>query len=209
MITLNSKPHRQNSEFQLRYFLTGDCKTPDGAWSLMYGQKIDMESKIRHADSQRLRREAKLCAARKILSSWFSSKSKKLDAEADIAEILADLPVWQMNLEAAHQELADIVRIMNELEPQRKYRHLSVLQATEASQRDEWLGELKTRAENFLLTQNSIPHDHLNTMRCHPDFKTKLVPYIADFMAKINLAKGPTDGLMLISDSNPLLLLNK
>jgi hypothetical protein len=74
---------------------------------------------------------------------------------------------------------------MAELEPFRKYAHLSILEATEASQRDEWLEELKTRAENFLVTQGTIPHDHLNTMRCHPDFKTHLVPHVSNLMVEM------------------------
>jgi hypothetical protein len=33
---MNAKPHRTNSDFQLRYFLARSCHTPDGARALMY-----------------------------------------------------------------------------------------------------------------------------------------------------------------------------
>lgn len=183
---MNSKPHRQNSKFQLRYFLAADCKTPDGAWSLMYGQKIDMELKLAHAESQRLRREAKILAAQEILEDCLSKPSAKMEARADIVEAQADIPTWEMNLKAAKMEFQDIVDIMDELEPLRKYGHLDILEATEACQREEWLLELQTRAENYLMTGGTIPSDHFNTMRCHPDFKTELVPFITQTLSRIN-----------------------
>ncbi len=182
---MNSKPHRQNSDFQLRYFLAGDCKTPDGAWSLMYGQKIDMETKLRHSASQRLAREAKIAKAKAVKKwlGWIPWIGMK--AESDILEVEADVPVWELNLEAAKQELATIVSIMDELEPLRKYKGLDVLAAHEAAQQEEWLLELQCRVENYLLTQGTIPHDHLNTMRCHPEFQSKLVPFIIAATEKI------------------------
>ena len=183
---MNSKPHRNNSGFQLRYFLAGDCKTADGAWSLMYGQKIDIESKLRHAESQRVRREAKITLAQEIIDDPETTKGAKLNAKADILEQEADVGIWELNLQAAKMELKDIETLMAELEPFRKYGHLPILESTEASQRDEWLEELKTRAENFLITQGTIPHDHLNTMRCHPDFKTHLVPHINQLMIEVH-----------------------
>lgn len=178
---MHAKPHRQNSDFQLRYFLAGDCKTPDGAWCLMYGQKIDMESKIRHSDVQLKRREAKIAKARHTLKTS-DLQHERLEAEADILEQEADTPVWELNLRAAKMELATIERLMAELEPLRKYGHLPLLEASEAAQREEWLEELKVRAENFMITQGTIPHDHLNTMRMHPDFKSHLAPYVTHLL---------------------------
>lgn len=201
---MNSKPHRQNSEFQLRYFLAGDCKTPDGAWSLMYGQKIDMESKLNHSEAQRLRREARIAAAQEIIDSETSSKSQVLNARADIIEANADLDTWLMNLQAAKDELRDIQKIMDELHPLRKYAHLPILEATEACQREEWLLELKARAENFIMSQGAIPHDHLNTMRCHPDFMEYLVPYIAELTTKVGKLTSLHEGLKLLA-TPPLL----
>jgi hypothetical protein len=58
----------------------------------------------------------------------------------------------------------------------------------EACQEEEWLGELKQRAENFLLTAGTIPHDHFQTMRMHPQFKAELVPHIQLVNQKIQKA---------------------
>ena len=176
---INSKPHRQNSGFQLRHFLVGSCSTPDGAYVLMYGQLIDMQGKLRHAEAQLKRRKAKLAKAQYTIDNPSEFKSYEvLDAEADKIEVEADIPTWDMNWQAAKQELKDIENLMLELKPQCKYADLPILEMSEASQEEEWLGELKQRAENFLLTTGTIPHDHFQTMRMHPRFKTDLVPHI-------------------------------
>jgi hypothetical protein len=174
---MESKPHRTNSDFQLRYFMAGSCHTPDGAWMLMYGQKIIIESNLKNAEAQLLRREAKIDEAQFALTQTMSSWHKKL-AAADIAEANADRSIWENNVKAAGDELATIEKLMAELEPKRKYSHLPMLEANEAAQREEWLGELKERAENFLLTMGTIPHDHFHHMRLHPDFEKELLPHI-------------------------------
>ncbi len=201
---MNSKPHRNNSDFQLRHFLAGDCKTPDGAWALMYSQKIDMESKIRHSDSQRMRRDAKIAAAEEIIADPASKRSERLDAQADILETQADVTTWELNLQAAKNELATIEGIMAELEPLRKYAHLPILEASEACQREEWLLELMGRAETFLVSQGTIPWDHLNTMSCHPDFKSHIVPHINQLTASIRALTSAGDGLLLLTQGTVL-----
>lgn len=199
-----SKPHRNNSDFQLRYFLAGSCHTADGAWSLLYGQKIDIEVKIKHAEAQRLRRLAAIADAEDVLNRD-AKASAKMIANADIIEQNSGTAVWELNTQAARNELATIDALMTELEPLRKYGHLPLLEANEASQREEWLLELKERAENFLLTQGTIPHDHLHTMRCHPDFKTILAPAIGELMDKMRTVQSASEGLALIADDRKLL----
>lgn len=201
---MNSKPHRQNSEFQLRYFLAGSCTTPDGAYVLMYGQLNDMETKIAHVEAQLTRRKAKLMAAEAkearaqyvidahkansgsgLLHDVLQAEADLLDAQAETLEIKADVPTWEKNVEAARQELADIKQIMDELRPLCKWAHLDILEQSRLSQSDEWLGELKKRAENFLLTAGTIPHDHFDTMRMHPGFHEHLVPHIQMMTDKV------------------------
>lgn len=198
---MNSKPHRQNSTFQLRHFLAGSCHTADAAWALMYSQRIDIEGKLRHAESQKLRRESKIQAAEENLA-WYKfwvSKSKKLEALADKVEALADVPVWDMNVKGAQEELDAICQIMHELEPLRKYKDLDVLEASEACQREEWCLELMNRAETFMVSQGSIPADQLSTMRTHPDFEAKLIPHIAVVHEKMQRLGTMSDGLRLLA----------
>ena len=175
---MHSKPHRTNSDFQLWHFFAGSCHTADGAWAVMYSEKIALEGKLRHTEAQRLTRESKIAAAEEILEDPTSKRSQKLKAQAEIVEQEADIETWTLNVEAARMELNTINEIMAKIEPLRKYAHLPMLEANEACQEEEWMRELQYRAENFILTQGSIPHDHFARMREHPKFKTELLPHI-------------------------------
>lgn len=172
-----AKPHRTNSDFQLRNFFVGSCHTADGAYALMYAEKIALEDKLRHSEAQRLRREAKIAAANEVLAESTSQRSAVLNAKADIAEANADVGTWTMNVEAARAELKTINELIANIEPHRKYSHLPLLEANEAAQEEEWKRELMYRAENFLLTMGTIPHDHFARMREHPQFKTEILPH--------------------------------
>ena len=103
----------------------------------------------------------------------------------------------------AEQELATITSIMAELEPQRKYADLPILEAAQAAQREEWLLEFQRRTENYLLSTGTIPEDHLNAMRNHPDFEVNIVPFITEVLHKISVDKDKisllTNNRMLIS----------
>lgn len=205
---MNSKPHRQNTDFQLRHFLMGDCKTADGAWCLLYGQKIDQEHKLAVAESQRKRREAKIAAAQEILDDESQKQSARLNAEADILEAQADIPIWEMNLKASQDELATINELMEELEPHRKYGHLGVLQANEACQQEEWKLELMARAENYMLTVGTIPADELRTMRSHPDFDKGIKQHITALHNNIiNLVQKQGNPMTLLTSAPSLLAL--
>lgn len=194
-----SKPHRNNSDFQLRNFIANSCHTPDGAWMLLYGEKINIEVTIKHTKAQKLRRDAVLTRANAILNSETSSDADKMEAEADVIENTAGENIWKLNTEAAIAELKTITELMDELEPQRKYKHLSILEANEACQEEEWCLELKNRAENFLITQGSIPHDQLEIMRLHPKFQEEIVPHIGVLLNNMGKLTTVADGLKLVS----------
>jgi len=202
---VNSKPHRTNSDFQLRHFLAGSCFTADGAWMLLYGQKIDIEGKLSAARSAALRTRANRIYIASIMENPNVSEVEKLKAEADLVDLEGMQATWEMNVAGAEAELGTIVALMAELEPQRKYADLPLLEASEATQREEWLGELKRRAENFLLTCGTIPHDHFDTMRCHPDFADQIAPFIADFTKRLDTAVKGGDSLAALASSQPLL----
>ena len=92
-----------------------------------------------------------------------------------------------MNLQGAQNELATIQKLMNALEPKRKYAHLPLLEANEASQQEEWKLELIERAENQMLSHAlGINWDELETMRSHPEFKTEILPHISQFVGLLD-----------------------
>lgn len=162
---------------------------------LMYGQKIDREAVVKSCEAQKLRRDAKIMEAQEVLDNPNASKPDKLKAQADIIEAEAHYYTWATNLEAAKMELATIEQLMAEVEPHRKYKHLPLLEANEAAQREEWLGEFKNRVENFLFSTGTIPEDHLRAMRNHPDFQSELLPHITGVMKKLSSAQSPVEML--------------
>ena len=182
---MHSASHRLNHDFQLKYFLAGSCHTPDAAWTLLYSQKIDMESKLKTAKAQAIDRKIKALEAEKLLQS--SEELDRLQGEKILAELEASKYIFDMNVEGAEKELETITHLMEELEPLCKYSHLSILERNEVCWREEWLLELLRRAENNLLAYGTIPPDQLETMRQHPDFKEKIVPKILELTTQIQI----------------------
>lgn len=198
---MHSAPHRNNSDFQLRYFIANDCHTADTAWCLMYEQKLDIKMKLEATKAKMVRRKARRIEIEESLKS--DDVVKQLNAQADLIEWESGEGLLEMAVLGAEQELETIKSIMAELEPQRKYAHLPVLEASQAAQREEWMLEFKRRCENFLLSKGTIPEDQLNAMRNHPDFTTMLVPHIDELVQKISTQKNKmsllTNNRMLIN----------
>ena len=200
---MHSSPHRNNSDFQLRYFMANNCHTPDVAWCLMYEQRLDIMIKLESTRAKMLRREAKKTELEEILNDPTASKSAKLNAQADMIEWQSGEGLLELALAGAEQEIATIKSIMAELEPLRKYGHLPILEASQAAQREEWLLEFKRRCENYLLSIGTIPEDQLNAMRNHPDFEQEIVPYVGQIVHKLQQCN---DKLSTLTGNQKLLI---
>ena len=196
---MHSSPHRNNSDFQLRYFMANNCHTADVAWCLMYEQKLDIQIKLEITKAKVLRRKARQIEIEESLKSQDSVK--QLNAQADLIEWQSGEGLLELAILGAEQEIATIESIMAELEPQRKYAHLPVLEASQAAQREEWLLEFKHRTENYLLSRGTIPEDQLQAMRSHPDFESNIVPFISDVLHKISNNK---DKMNLLTNNKML-----
>lgn len=195
---MHSAPHRNNSDFQLRYFIAGSCKTADAAWNLLYEQKIDLQIKVAIAKANMLRRKArKLDLAQ--LEREIKTEQDRLRFEAEKIEFESGEGLQELSLAGAEKELATIIRLMEELEPHRKYKHLPLLEATEASQQDEWREEFKYRIENYLVSQGTVPHDQLDAMRSHPDFKSEILPHLTKTMVALENASKTSNAVSLLT----------
>ena len=166
----------------------------------MYEQKLDIHMKLEHTKATLLRRQAKLIEIEQALES--TDPVTQLNAQADLIEWKSGQGMLEMAILGAEQELATITSIMAELEPQRKYADLPILEAAQAAQREEWLLEFKRRTENYLLSSGTIPEDHLNAMRNHPDFESNLVPHITNVLQKISVDK---DKMSLLTNNRALI----
>ena len=185
-MTTISKVHRTNSDFQIKHFLAGNRKTPDGAYVLLYSLKIQIEHNLAVAEAQRLEREANIEEQEYILRTAEHPWEKR-KAQAEIIKLKAAIPIWEANLQGAKNELATLQALMGELEPKRKYAHLSILEANEACQAEEWRLELQERAQNQMLSQAlGIQWDDIETLRSHPDFQTKMLPDLLQFRATLD-----------------------
>lgn len=178
---MQAKNNRQNHDFQILYFLVGSCHTPDGAYSVLLDQREDRRNALNMAHASSFKEEARKLAAKRRLWHW--DKVKRLEAKGELAEIEAMLETNKACVLAAQDELAFIELLMAKLEPHRKFGHLPLREANEATQHDEWKFELMKRAENYLLSGNGIPADHYGTMRMHPEWSTAVEPHIKGILA--------------------------
>jgi hypothetical protein len=197
---MHSAPHRNNSDFQLRYFIANNCHTADIAWCVLYEQKLDISTKLEATKAKLIRRNAKKLEINERLKS--ASEVDRLNAQADLIDWESGEGMLEMAIKGAEQELATIESLMAELEPQRKYGHLPVLEASQAAQREEWLLEFKRRTENYLLSIGTIPEDQLNAMRNHPDFEAEIVPHVKQVSYQISKSD---DKLALLTNNRVLL----
>lgn len=201
---MHSAPHRNNSNFQLRHFIAGACHTPDAAWSVLYEQMIDIKIKLAATEAKLLRRKSQEMDLEER-KKYINTEQEKLKYEADLIEFMSGYDLLELAIEGAKKELECIVSLMKELEPYRKYKHLPILEATEAAQQDEWREEFKHRIENFLLGQGFIPADQLEAIRRHPDFETHILPHIKKTMVMLEDAKSTSNAVMLLTRTNLLL----
>jgi len=171
--------------------MANNCHTADVAWCLMYEQKLDIQLKLESTKAKQLRRRAKSIEIEEVLKS--EDLVKQLNAQADLIEWKSGEGLLELAILGADQEIATIESIMAELEPQRKYAHLPLLEASQAAQREEWLLEFKRRIENCLLSKGTIPEDQLQAMRSHPDFESNIVPFISNVLDKISTGKDKMD----------------
>jgi hypothetical protein len=171
-----SKNHRQNHNFQILYFLVGSCHTPDAAYALLKDLREEREQAIKNYEVSKIKEKAKILRAEKKLQS--EDEAERLDAEAELLEIKNNAEFGEILYQAATDELKFIDDCIGKIDPQRKYKHLSDAEAHEACQQEEWKLELIYRAENYLLTTGTIPADHFDSMRMHPEFQTEIYPAI-------------------------------
>jgi len=178
-----AKNHKQNSNFQITYFLAGACHTADGAYAMLCDLKEERESAIKNYAVSQLKEKAKKIRAEKMLDE---DEATKLEGQADLLEIKNNLESGNVLYEAALAELHHIEKCIEAVQPLRKYKNYSDLEAHELAQENEWKLELIHRAENYMITSGTIPSDHFVTMRMHPAFKTEILPRIEEIQLQLS-----------------------
>ncbi|MGB9729816.1 MAG: hypothetical protein ACPL1B_08115 [Thermoprotei archaeon] len=183
-----SKNHKQNSNFQIVYFLIGSCHTPDAAYSLLCDLREERQMAIDNYKVQQLKNQAKRIRAERLLQS--KDEAKRLEGQAKLMELENNEKYGKVLYEAAVNELDFINKCIEKIQPLRKYKDLPDIEAHEAAQYEEWKLELIRRAENYLLTTGTIPPDQFDTMRMHPAFKKEILPKIKEMVEMLKTPDG-------------------
>lgn len=168
---------RTNTDFQIQYFVEGSAQTDDGKWALLWMQVRVQQQKIDSIPAYHIKREAQLEQIEFRIVNAKTPWKRKL-AEAELIETKIGHAGWEVVEQAWIDEIDFMKRRMALLDEDCLYRDLPLLQRIEAAQRLEWCEELKVQAENYIISQGFIPHDHLHAMRMHPDFELKILPHI-------------------------------
>lgn len=168
------KYDKTNTNFQIAYFIAGSCHTADAAYIALLSLRNDRQQALDAAKVSELKRMAAKLRAKKLAES--DDIADRLDSQAELLEIENTERLTERLLKAANEEIEFIDYCMQQVQPLRKYGDLDDHAAAEACQREEWLAELMSRAENYMLTQGTIPHDQFSTMRQHPDFAHAILP---------------------------------
>ena len=186
-----SKFHKQNTNFQIAYFLAGACHTPDGAYILLRELREERQAAVDNYKVQELKDKAKEIRANKLLQG---DEAEKLEGQAELLELENNKKTGEVLYQAALDEITFIDKCLVAIEPLRVYKNLSDGEANEAAQWNEWKFELMRRAENLMLTTGGISPDQFATMRMHPDFQTEILPRINE-IKKLMLTEGGSEEL--------------
>lgn len=183
-----SKNHRQNHNFQILYFLIGSCHTHDAAYFLLQDLKEERESAVKQYEISQIRSKAKLIKINELLKS--DSEIDVINGQADILEYNNSIEQGKVLYKAACDELNFINTCIEKIKPLCKYKELPDDEACQAMQQEEWKYELIQRAENYILTSGTIPADHFEAMRMHPEFSSEIFPRINEIQAQLQSPEG-------------------
>jgi hypothetical protein len=192
---MSVKFNRNNTNFQIAYFIAGNYHTPDAAYFALRNLQTERQRAVDSIPIAEIKwRAARMKLEQKLKSSV---EYERLEAQGELQELELEIKNFQPLSESARAELQFITECIEKIQPLRKYAHLPDIEAAEACQAEEWGMELQRRAENYLLTSGTIPHDHFNTMRLHPAFETQLLPHIEKIHHTLQLPNGATQVLKL------------
>ena len=192
--------HWRNSNFGIKYFIANSCHTADEVYRKLCELKEERDVAIKNVNASILRQQAKIKKANSIIKNIMSKEWEVLEAQADLEEIKAFKEQGQACYEEALRERDFIQSLIDQIQPHRKYSHLPDYEAHQMAQQEEWKLELVFRAENFLMSQGSIPHDHLATMRAHPEFNSYILPNIDSVAKKLSLQRN-AEMILLATDA--------
>ena len=176
-MSIISKFGKRNTNFQIAYFLAGQCHTADGAYFVLKDLLNEREGALKAHEVAKLHAESKKAKLEEAMEHGVPL-SKELELKADVLNIENEQESINFLKSQTEDEVSFIKKCIEAISPHRKYGNHAESYAHEMSQREEWLLELRSRIENQLITTGAISPDDMETYRSHPDFATILWPYI-------------------------------
>jgi len=190
----------KNSNFQILYFMVGQCKTPDEAYRILCQMREDRELALGESKAGMVETKIRTLNAEKKLKS--KDEIKRLEGEAELLKIEAQKDCVKRCIKAAEQELSFINKLISDIQPFRKYKDYPDEEAHQLCQREEWKLKLIERAKAMYISMGTIPHDHLITMMSHPDFNTDIYPEIQKMtgLSKVSQINFENNVIKLLED---------
>lgn len=164
-------PNRHNSDFQILYNIVGACHTPDAAYALLIAQYDERMMAVA---------EFELHANAPWYIKLFRPRKSQFAKDLE-----------QRAYQAAKREVAFIRQLIERVKPHRKFAHMPEHQAHEMAMLEETRLELIYRAENYLISEGRIPHNQLDAMRQHPEFKESIWPQVLRIGDELKQGKLP------------------
>lgn len=166
----------RNSNFQILYFIVGSCHTFDEAYRMLRQLQEEREQALGASKVSEIKEKIKILNAKRKLES--GDETLRLEGEAELLEIEVSKKVVERCIKAAEQELDFINKLIDIIQPYRKYKDYPDEEAHQLCQREEWKLRLIERARAMIASSGTIPYDHLITMMNHPDFNAEIYPEI-------------------------------
>lgn len=204
---MHAAPYRTNSDFQWEHFISGTSHTADGKWALLHAQLIGLKMKVNSIPLNRKRRRAhRMRLVRRLKFGWLVPKHTRMMWEADLAEHDVTTFGFDLTETASRQELATVERLMAEVEADRKFSHLPLLEALGKEQEEEWYHEFCFRAENHIAADfYKIPADQIAAFRQHPRSK-EIGAHLRLFRDKLMAVENESDPMLALQSMPKLRL---
>ena len=189
--------HWKNSQFQIAAFIAGKCHTADEARRKLLMLQAERQMSLDKSKITAMKRKARRAAIDAVLTSDDATEWAQLEASAELEEMKQGEEMGKELIAEAEREVAFIEQLIELIEPYRLYADLPDHEAFQVVQREEWLLELTSRAQTYLMCTGGIPVDHFNAMRAHPDWATVISPLIN------KMAQASKDGQSITAFSKP------
>jgi|GEM_PF-2866051 len=166
----------KNSNFQIEHFILSEA---NGAWEryrLLKELLLDREAALATIKATIKKQDALIAAVEEA-----EKESEKLNAQADLLEFEATLPILERDIKFAEQEKEFIQSLIDGLNDELETTRLqgySDEKMFQEVQCEEWLITIKNKIRRELACTGTLNPESLRVAMNHPQYETELLPHI-------------------------------